>query len=205
MNFIINNWDKFLTIPISAIALIVSILSFTSQRKIKKELDSQIKQGLENSAKLALFDIDLLINKVNDLRGKDLNVDQLNYQIESLKDNLDTVKNITFTQLGIKHVRNYQVYRKNLQDVIYKLENDLKEIKKVYGDGRKISLSPEDEEILMKSLKTVRHVIQRDNEYLKQDADLLKKDFEKEIEVLDHNAGETVKKYESGYRYINKK
>ncbi|MFR0607109.1 hypothetical protein ACLUV9_01825 [Limosilactobacillus balticus] len=205
MDFIIKNWDKVITILISAIALTFSILSFNSQRKIKKELDSQIKQGLENSAQLALFDIDLLINKVTLLKGKDLNIDQLNYQVESLKDNLNTVKNITFTQLGIKHVKNYQVYRKNLQDVIYKLEDNLKEIQRVYGNGRKITLTPEDESTLMKSLKTVRHVIQRDNEYLKQDADLLQKDFEKAIEVLDHNAGEKVKEYESGYRYVTKK
>lgn len=167
-------------------------------------MDSQIKQGLENSAQLALFDIDLLINKVVLLKGKDLNVDQLNYQVESLKDNLDTVKNITFTQLGIKHVKNYQVYRKNLQDVIYKLEDNLREIRKVYGNGRKINLIPEDEKTFMESLKAVRHVIQRDKEYLKQDADLLQKDYAKEIETLDYNAGKEVKKYGNGYRTIEK-
>ena len=177
VNFImeVSNWISIGSVVVALFSFGATIHNYLHTRKIEKNNENYIKLVLTNSTMLALFDIDVLILKVYELNGTEINFRQLNYQVESLKDNLNNINKITF---NTAYVGNYQVYRKNLQDIIYKINDDVVQITQNYKDisGDTISLSLPAMKKFLSSMVTVRHALKRDHEYIKNDKNLLETD-----------------------------
>lgn len=92
-------WDKIIPIAISLVALYISVKNYLNQKNFSKKYSNKAYQVLLNSVDLALFDIDLLLYKLNTL--KEFDFVQLNYQIKSLEENLELVKSISFENLPV--------------------------------------------------------------------------------------------------------
>ena len=198
VNFImeVSNWISIGSVVVALFSFGATFHNYLHTRKIEKNNENYIKLVLTNSTMLALFDIDVLILKVYELNGTEINFRQLNYQVESLKDNLNNINKITF---NTAYVGNYQVYRKNLQDIIYKINDDVVQITQNYKDisGDTISLSLPAMKKFLSSMVTVRHALKRDHEYIKNDKNLLETDYVKKIEGLEKKVDEVAKKYRS--------
>ncbi len=198
VNFImeVSNWISIGSVVVALLSFGATIYNYLHTRKIEKNNENYIKLVLINSTMLALFDIDVLILKVYELNGTEINFRQLNYQVENLKDNLNNINKITF---NTAYVGNYQVYRKNLQDIIYKINDDVVQITQNYKDisGDTISLPLPAMKKFLSSMVTVRHALKRDYEYIKNDKNLLETDYVKKIEDLEKEIDEVAKKYRS--------
>ena len=119
-------WDKIIPIVVSLVALYISVKNYLNQKNFSKKYSNKAYQVLLNSVDLALFDIDLLLYKINTL--KEFDFVQLNYQIKSLEENLELVKSISFENLPDADIINYQTYLKELNDIIYRLKSDINEL-----------------------------------------------------------------------------
>ncbi|MDV3545899.1 hypothetical protein [Leuconostoc falkenbergense] len=75
---------------------------------------------LINSAKLAEYDLNLMIYKIDNGTDETLDYGQFRFQLDSLQQNFKTIEAINPTSLPKNQAMNYQVYRQNLNAVIYK-------------------------------------------------------------------------------------
>lgn len=192
----VSDWISIISALIALCSLGATIYNYQHTRKTERNNENYIKLVLTNSTMLALFDIDVLILKVYELNGRNISFQELNYQVESLKDNLNNINKITFNTV---YVGNYQVYRKNLQDIIYKINDDVVRISKEYKNkiDETITLDEKAMEIFITSMVTVRHELKRDQEYIKRDKDLLETDYVEKIEGLERKINDIAKKYPS--------
>ena len=124
--FFISHWDKVIPIIISVIALILSIATWIAQRNFAKKYSKQTDVVISNSILLALYDINLLIHKVEHVDGISFDKDQLTFQLESLRSNLKLVNSMKLDQLPSYSMLNFQTYLKDLREVLYKLESDVR-------------------------------------------------------------------------------
>ena len=124
-DFFISYWDKVIPIIISIIALLLSVATWIAQRNFSKRYSKQTNIVISNSILLALYDLDLLIYKVNHVDDVSFDKDQLSFQMESLKSNLELVKSMKLDQLPAESMINYQTYIKDFRDILYKIESDI--------------------------------------------------------------------------------
>ena len=76
-----------------------------------------------NSEKLAEYDIYVMIYKIDHGGDDDLDYGQFRFQLDSLQQNFKTIDAIDPTSLNPKQSMNYQVYRQNLNAIIYKMKS----------------------------------------------------------------------------------
>lgn len=109
-----KNW-----IPVAA--LIISIAGAVYQFNQSNRYSNNTNKILMNSAKLAEYDIDVMLYKI-DCGGDDtLDYGQFRFQLDSLQQNFKTIEAVDPTSLNPKQSMNYQVYRQNLNAIIYKM------------------------------------------------------------------------------------
>lgn len=109
-----KNW-----IPVAA--LIISIAGAVYQFNQSNRYSNNTNKILMNSAKLAEYDIDVMLYKI-DYGGDDtLDYGQFRFQLDSLQQNFKTIEAVDPTSLNPKQSMNYQVYRQNLNAIIYKM------------------------------------------------------------------------------------
>lgn len=197
MNFLVNYWDKILSIGISVCALYFSYTGYVAQKTFPDNFSKKTLRTVLNSVDLALFDIDLLLFKVTDL--VDFDSVQLNFQVEALKENLSLVKSISFENLPTEDLMNYQIYRKELSDAVYKIESDLKSLKNIYSSKDEKKFSETDREVFAKSILTVRDVLGNSREKLYRKKDMFVTNYSKQLSFLEVHASESAKKYGLGY------
>ncbi|WP_273716126.1 hypothetical protein [Leuconostoc mesenteroides] len=106
----------FLTI----IAVVISATSGIYQLNQSKRYSDNTNKILINSAKLAEYDLDLMIYKIDNGGDETLDYGQFRFQLDSLQQNFETIEAINPTSLSKNQAMNYQVYRQNLNAVIYK-------------------------------------------------------------------------------------
>ena len=106
----------FLTI----IAVVISAFSGIYQWNQSKRYSDNTNKILINSAKLAEYDLDLMIYKIDNGGDETLDYGQFRFQLDSLQQNFETIEAINPTSLSKNQAMNYQVYRQNLNAVIYK-------------------------------------------------------------------------------------
>ncbi len=109
-----KNW-----IPVAA--LIISIAGAVYQFNQSNRYSNNTNKILMNSANLAEYDIDVMLYKI-DYGGDDtLDYGQFRFQLDSLQQNFKTIEAVDPTSLNPKQSMNYQVYRQNLNAIIYKM------------------------------------------------------------------------------------
>ena len=143
---------------------------------------------LINSAKLGTYDINLMNYKVSHMPVGSLDYSQLDLQLDSLKQNLETIKAIDPTTLPKSDAINYQVYRQDLNTVITMMESYV-------NDMRYDKSKPVDEaEILHLDMGTrtnfrngsdiVKKVLKRDKDALQKNKSLYNVSYKKAIKEM---------------------
>lgn len=193
-------WDKIIPIAISLIALYISVRNYLNQKYFSKKYSNKAYQVLLNSVDLALFDIDLLLYKLHTLETFDFV--QLNYQIKSLEENLELIKGISFENLPDADIINYQIYIKELNDIIYKLKSDINEMNSICEKENNNKLSVENIHIISASILTVRNVLGKDRQYLYKRDNMFDTNYSEQLKALEQHAGEKLKIYGLDYRKV---
>lgn len=193
-------WDKIIPIAISLIALYISVRNYLNQKYFSKKYSNKAYQVLLNSVDLALFDIDLLLYKLHTLETFDFV--QLNYQIKSLEENLELIKGISFENLPDADIINYQIYIKELNDIIYRLKSDINEMNSICEKENNNKLSVENIHIISASILTVRNVLGKDRQYLYKRDNMFDTNYSEQLKALEQHAGEKLKIYGLDYRKV---
>lgn len=193
-------WDKIIPIAVSLVALYISVKNYLNQKNFSKKYSNKAYQVLLNSVDLALFDIDLLLYKLNTL--KEFDFVQLNYQIKSLEENLELVKSISFENLPDADIINYQIYIKELNDIIYRLKSDINEMNSICEKENNNKLSVENIHIISASILTVRDVLGKDRQYLYKRDNMFDTNYSGQLKALEQYAGEKLKIYGLDYRKV---
>ncbi len=121
-----DNWDKILSLSVSIISILLSIGTFINQQNIKSQYNDTSNQVILNSINLARYDLKLMKLKINmSQNGNQITYQQLAFQIDSLKKNMETIKQVQVTELPRDKTLNYQVYTQDLNAIIYQCNNDL--------------------------------------------------------------------------------
>ncbi|WP_273706678.1 hypothetical protein [Leuconostoc mesenteroides] len=162
----------FLTI----IAVVISATSGIYQWNQSKRYSQNTHQILFNSAKLAEYDIDLLIKKANEAENNHLEYGQLKFQIDSLNQNLETIKSVNVTSLPKDDTMNYQVYRQDLNSVIYLINSYIdglrEDLNKNLTEWELLNTSKKRIEHFVDGMVTAQNVIKRDKTSLKSKINL---------------------------------
>ena len=193
-------WDKIIPIAISLIALYISVKNYLNQKYFSKKYSNKAYQVLLNSVDLALFDIDLLLYKLHALEEFDFV--QLNYQIKSLEENLELIKGISFENLPNADIINYQIYIKELNDIIYRLKSDINEMNSICEKENNNKLNVENIHIISASVLTVRDVLGKDRQYLYKRNNMFDTNYSGQLKALEQHAGEKLKIYGLDYRKV---
>ena len=187
--FFISHWDKVIPIIISVIALILSIATWIAQRNFAKKYSKQTDVVISNSILLALYDINLLIHKVEHVDGISFDKDQLTFQLESLRSNLKLVNSMKLDQLPTYSMLNFQTYLKDLREALYKLESDVRkfdyELEKC-NDKEKIRKYWR--KVLLNSLIITREQLQQDKQCIEEGKDIFEKKYRKAFNSMDDEA-----------------
>ena len=193
-------WDKIIPIAISLIALYISVKNYLNQKYFSKKYSNKAYQVLLNSVDLVLFDIDLLLYKLHALEEFDFV--QLNYQIKSLEENLELIKGISFENLPDADIINYQIYIKELNDIIYRLKSDINEMNSICEKENNNKLNVENIYIISASVLTVRDVLGKDRQYLYKRNNMFDTNYSGQLKALEQHAGEKLKIYGLDYRKV---
>lgn len=113
-------WPKVVTWILSIFSIIISVTVFGYQLNQSDRYSDNTKMILINSAKLAEYDLNLMIYKIDNGTDETLDYGQFRFQLDSLQQNFKTIEAINPTSLPKNQAMNYQVYRQNLNAVIYK-------------------------------------------------------------------------------------
>ncbi|MDM7528856.1 hypothetical protein [Lacticaseibacillus paracasei] len=170
-----TKWDKIIPIIISIVSVAISLNTWNSYRTANEEYMQRSNQALVNSSKLAETDIDILTGKVAESDHIAVTKNQIDYQIYSLKQNLQVIEDIQITRLPQRNSMNYQVYRKDLADVIYRLNAKVTELFENKKYKQYFYLTAGDREDFMNSLAVVRRVLLDDRNALQKRNDLATK------------------------------
>ncbi|MDD1383338.1 hypothetical protein PSQ53_10520 [Limosilactobacillus reuteri] len=188
-DFFISYWDKVIPIIISIIALLLSVATWIAQRNFSKRYSKQTNIVISNSILLALYDINLLIHKVEHVDGISFDKDQLTFQLESLRSNLKLVNSMKLDQLPSYSMLNFQTYLKDLREVLYKLESDVRkfdyELEKC-NDKEKVRKYWR--KVLLNSLIITREQLQQDKQCIEEKKDIFEKKYRKVFNSMDDEA-----------------
>ncbi|KAF0361391.1 hypothetical protein [Pediococcus acidilactici] len=204
MKWIRKNWSTVLTTTASIIAVIISGLGWWQQSNVDKVYRDNTRQVIQNSTKLALYDIDLLIEKASYAKVDPLSKDQLDFQINSLNQNLSVIKDVQITDLPQSESMNYQVYRADLSNVIYRINSALGQIEDLTKEHLKPSdkviagqlyFNSEIQDMLLGELVYTRKVILKDENAIKKGHNLYKNGYRKRVNTLEKENREIIKGY----------
>lgn len=204
MKWIRKNWSTVLTTTASIIAVIISGLGWWQQSNVDKVYRDNTRQVIQNSTKLALYDIDLLIEKASYAKVDPLSKDQLDFQINSLNQNLSVIKDVQITDLPQSESMNYQVYRADLSNVIYRINSALGQIEDLTKEHLKPSdkviagqlyFNSEIQDMLLGELVYTRKVILKDENAIKKGHNLYKNGHRKRVNTLEKENREIIKGY----------
>lgn len=144
-------WPQVITWILTIIAVVISGISGFYQLHQSNRYSDNTHMVLSNSARLAEYDIMVLRLKVNNSVPETLEYGQLKFQIDSLNQNLETIKSIDVTSLPKDDTINYQVYRQDLNGVIYMINSYIDGLRKDKQE------SADDTELLQTDKKHVQN------------------------------------------------
>ena len=209
-DFLREHWDKVITIIISLAALIISASTWLAQRNISKKYKKATNVIIRNSIKLALYDIDLLIYKVKHVQNQSFDSHQLVFQIHSLEGNLKLIESIKVDQLPENDTLNYQTYRKDFVDAIYKINSDVEKFKiQIKSYQRKDKKQIENvrkywKGAILNSCLIVREQLLRDRKYIEKQESIFDEKYGKSLSSMDFEAEMIAKNTNyNGLKYVN--
>lgn len=114
------------SVSIAAVSLCFSGLTYYRQKVAEEHYNEKARKVIENSITLAQYDILILMTKsIN----KCTRIENYEFQVRSLKRNLETLKGIDISKLPADASMNYQVYINDLENIIYRISDGLNQLK----------------------------------------------------------------------------
>lgn len=176
---------------IPVISMVVSLCSGLYTWQQSQRYSNNTHQVLMNSATLGLYDVTLMEYKVNTIPTGELNYGQLSVQLDSLEQNLDTIKSIDPTTLPKDDAINYQVYRQDLNTIIKVIQSYVNSMR------RNQDTTPVDSEILISDMGSrtnfnggahmVQDIFKQDRDALKSDGNLYAVRYAKQLKKLEED------------------
>ncbi|MCR1889616.1 hypothetical protein NSA16_00300 [Ligilactobacillus murinus] len=187
-----DNWDKILSLSVSIISILLSIGTFINQQNIKNQYNDTSNQVILNSINLARYDLKLMKLKINmSQNGNQITYQQLAFQIDSLKKNMETIKQVQVTELPRDKTLNYQVYTQDLNAIIYQCNNDLNSLKKLANKSENgedlLELNPINIKTLLSAIDKDLQILSDDEQVIEENGNLYDRHYKqalKEIESL---------------------
>lgn len=205
-----SNWDKILTIFISSLALIFAIAGWYSQHNAVNEYTENTNQVLKNSADIAIADIDLMAVKAKLSETEPIQFDRINFQVESLEQNLKMIEDIQITNLPKDESMNYQVYRLDLYNVIYKEKSYISDLRDQANQNNKsksgtdiVVWNKKERLKFIDELMVIREMIKNERDALNKNEslyDLQYKDYKETLEEVADNLQKETDKELGGNR-----
>ncbi|ORI80683.1 hypothetical protein [Leuconostoc mesenteroides] len=175
----------FLTI----IAVVISATSGIYQLNQSKRYSDNTNKILINSAKLAEYDLDLMIYKIDNGGDETLDYGQFRFQLDSLQQNFETIEAINPTSLSKNQAMNYQVYRQNLNAVIYKATSYVNALRvnqtETPKDTDKLHVDLGARQNFYQGVGSSLNVIKSDLKVLENNKSLYDQDYKKNSKILE--------------------
>ncbi|ABJ62753.1 MULTISPECIES: hypothetical protein [Leuconostoc] len=175
----------FLTI----IAVVISAFSGIYQWNQSKRYSDNTNKILINSAKLAEYDLDLMIYKIDNGGDETLDYGQFRFQLDSLQQNFETIEAINPTSLSKNQAMNYQVYRQNLNAVIYKATSYVNALRvnqtETPKDTDKLHVDLGARQNFYQGVGSSLNVIKSDLKVLENNKSLYDQDYKKNSKILE--------------------
>lgn len=175
----------FLTI----IAVVISAFSGIYQWNQSKRYSDNTNKILINSAKLAEYDLDLIIYKIDNGGDETLDYGQFRFQLDSLQQNFETIEAINPTSLSKNQAMNYQVYRQNLNAVIYKATSYVNALRvnqtETPKDTDKLHVDLGARQNFYQGVGSSLNVIKSDLKVLENNKSLYDQDYKKNSKILE--------------------
>lgn len=175
----------FLTI----IAVVISASSGIYQWNQSKRYSDNTNKILINSAKLAEYDLDLMIYKIDNGGDETLDYGQFRFQLDSLQQNFETIEAINPTSLSKNQAMNYQVYRQNLNAVIYKATSYVNALRvnqtETPKDTDKLHVDLGARQNFYQGVGSSLNVIKSDLKVLENNKSLYDQDYKKNSKILE--------------------
>ncbi|WP_338753042.1 hypothetical protein [Leuconostoc mesenteroides] len=182
-------WSQVVTWFLTIIAVVISAVSGGYQWNQSKRYSDNTNKILINSAKLAEYDLNLMIYKID--RGGDETLDygQFRFQLDSLQQNFETIEAINPTSLSKNQAMNYQVYRQNLNAVIYKATSYVNALRvnqtETPKDTDKLHVDLGARQNFYQGVGSSLNVIKSDLKALENNNSLYDQDYKKNSKILE--------------------
>lgn len=175
----------FLTI----IAVVISAFSGIYQWNQSERYSDNTNKILINSAKLAEYDLNLMIYKIDNGGDETLDYGQFRFQLDSLQQNFKTIEAINPTSLPKNQAMNYQVYRQNLNAVIYKATSYVNALRvnqtETPKDTDKLHVDLGTRQNFYQGVGSSLNVIKSDLKALENNKSLYDQDYKKNSKILE--------------------
>lgn len=186
-----ENIGVLISVVVSVISVTISIFTWRAQVHAADVYEEKTRQVIVNSTKLADYDLVLLIGKVGNSETSDMTPENIAYQVDSLKRNLTVIEDVQITELPKNESMNYQMYRQDLSDIIYRINSSVKNIEKI-SDKKKngaLIISDQNRSIFLHELVELKSVIKEDQKIIKTNKNLYdQKGYGKFVKAFDdHN------------------
>lgn len=185
-----DNWDKILSLSVSIISILLSIGTFINQQNIKSQYNDTSNQVILNSINLARYDLKLMKLKINmSQNGNQITYQQLAFQIDSLKKNMETIKQVQVTELPRDKTLNYQVYTQDLNAIIYQCNNDLNSLKKLANKSENgedlLELNPINIKTLLSAIDKDLQILSDDEQVIEENGNLYDRRYKQALEEIE--------------------
>lgn len=183
----IKSWEKKYPLIISIISVAFTGAGWYAQHKAADNYEKNTRQVIINSTNLANFQIDMLIGKLANAPKNPITLENLEFQVDSLKQNLSVIRDVQITNLPSNESMNYQTYRQDLSDAVYKINSDIDGLKESYHvkNNDPIPISDKDLSNLLHAMAQLKYVMSQDQTLIKENKNLYDVKYRKFVEEFD--------------------
>lgn len=183
----IESWETKYPLLISIASVCFTGAGWYAQHKAADNYEKNTRQVIINSTDLANFQLDMLIGKLANAPKNPVTLENLEFQVDSLKQNLSVIRDVQITNLPSNESMNYQTYRQDLSDAVYRINSDIDGLKESYhvNNSDPIPISDEDLNNLLHAMAQLKYVLGQDQLLIKENKNLYDAKYRKFAQEFD--------------------
>lgn len=190
----VKSWEIKYPLLISIISVCFTGAGWHAQHKAADNYEKNTRQVIINSTELANFQLDMLIGKLANAPKNPVTLENLEFQVDSLKQNLSVIRDVQITNLPSNESMNYQTYRQDLSDAVYRINSDIDGLKESYHvkNSDPIPISNEDLNNLLHAMAQLKYVLDQDKNLIKENKNLYDVKYRKFVQEFDKKNSEFI-------------